>query len=306
MQKFIKPLNMNGLSGRMLRMPAPAVMPVEKKREILLIYGHHASLERMFGIAESLNEYGAVTMPDFPGCGGMDSFYKIGMKPNIDTMADYLASFIKLRFRGKKITIAGMSLGFAIVTRMLQRYPELTEKVELLISVVGFSHVYDFTFTASRMFYYRHSSKFFRKKIPSMFFYNVLLHPSLIRLAYSRTHNAKKKMASLTKEEKTAAINFEVNLWRQDDVRTYMQMGYEMMTINNCRQQIDLPVHHISVKGDQYFDNTVVEQHMRIIFTDFTEHEAVLPSHAPSIIASKLDADPFIPQSIRKLLGQRT
>jgi pimeloyl-ACP methyl ester carboxylesterase len=300
MQKNIKPLNMNGLNGRMLKLPA--LSSLKSKREILLVYGHHASIERMYGIAEVLNEFGTVTMPDLPGCGGMDSYYKIGIKPSLDSMADYLASFIKLTYRGKKVSIAGMSLGFAIVTRMLQKYPELVNKVDMLVSIVGFSHKYDFSFKKSRINYYKNGARFFSRKLPSLFFYNVFLHPSLIRSAYSKTHNAKKKLSHLNKEDKKAAIEFEVNLWRQDDIRTYMDMVVAMLTIDNCKQQINLPVHHISVSTDQYFDHTVVEQHMRIIFNDFIEHEAIIPNHAPSIIATKKEAEPFIPKSIKKLL----
>ena len=86
-----------------------------------MLYGHHSSLERVYGLAEDMSQYGNVTIPDYPGFGGMDSFYKIGMKPTLDNLADYLATFVKLRYRGKKVTIVGMSLGFVIATRMLQR-----------------------------------------------------------------------------------------------------------------------------------------------------------------------------------------
>jgi pimeloyl-ACP methyl ester carboxylesterase len=287
---------MNGLNGRMLKIPAEH----STKKEILMVYGHHASLERVYGIAESLSEYGTVTVPDLPGCGGMQSFYTIGMEPSIDTMADYMASFVKLRYRGKKITIVGMSLGFVIITRMLQRYPDLVKKVELLISVVGFSHKYDYSFSKSRYYFYRYGSEFFSMRLPSMFFYNVFLHPSVIRAVYTYTQNA--KMANLSSDELKRAIDFEVNLWRNDDIRTYMIMAAEMFKIDNCDKQINLPVNHISVDNDQYFDNSVVEQHMRIIFTDFSEHVAKIPNHAPSILATKEEAGPFIPKSIRKLL----
>ncbi len=302
MQKYIQPLNMNGLNGRMLKLPGASVSNGRQKREILLIYGHHASIERMFGIAEALSDFGSVTMPDLPGCGGMESFHQIGMKPNLDTMADYVASFIKLRYRGKKITIIGMSLGFAIVTRMLQRYPELTDKVESLVSVVGFSHRYDFVFSPTRKFLYKAGAKFFTYRLPSAFFYNVFLHPLVIKTAYSKTHNAKKKLAHLSPEEKKAALDFEVTLWRQDDLRTYMAMAVEFLTIDNCGSQINLPVYHISVANDQYFDHSIVEQHMRVIFNDFTEFEAVIPNHAPSILATREEADPFIPTKLKEYL----
>jgi pimeloyl-ACP methyl ester carboxylesterase len=304
MQKHIKPLNMNGLNGRMLKLPYSKKTNKTKKREILLIYGHHASIERIYGIAEALSEYGNVTTPDLPGCGGMDNFYTIGMKPTLDNMADYLASFVKLRYRGKNLTVIGMSLGFAIVTRMFQRYPELTEKVELLISVVGFSHKYDFSLSKTRIKFYKLGASFFSRRLPSLFFYNIILHPNVIRVAYAKTHNAKKKLSHLDKKEKETAIEFEVKLWRQDDIRTYMRMVVAFLTIDNCGKQVSCPVHHISVDADQYFDNAVVEQHMRIIFTDFTEHEAIIPNHAPSILASKEEAGPFIPKSVRKLLKE--
>ncbi len=93
---YIVPLNINGLEGRMMRVPAASA---KKDREILLVYGHHAMIERWWGLVENLYEYGNVTMPDLPGFGDMDSFYKINRRPDIDAFADYLAAFIKLRYK---------------------------------------------------------------------------------------------------------------------------------------------------------------------------------------------------------------
>lgn len=299
MQKYIRPLDMNGMGGRMLYIPSAKKT---RKREILLIYGHHASLERMFGIAEALSDYGNVTMPDLPGFGGMDSFYSIGMKPSLDNMADYLAAFVKLRYRNKRFTIAGMSLGFVIATRMLQRYPELVKKVDILISIVGFSHRYDLIFTKPRYFFYRYGASLFSRRLTAALFYNVMLHPAMIRLTYSRTHNAKSKFQHLSSDEKADAIEFEIDLWRMNDLRTHMDTAITMLTVDNCQKRVNLPVHHISVDSDQYFDHTVVEQHLRVIFSEFTEHVAKIPNHAPSILASKKEASPFIPNSIKKIL----
>src|SRR3569623_1590822 len=147
---YIVPLNINGLEGRMLHVPAP-----KGKRsdvEIMFIYGAHSSLERWWGLMQVLNDYAAVTMPDLPGFGGMDSFYRIGKKPTIDNLADYLAAFVKMRYKRKKVVIAGMSFGFVIATRMLQRHPELVKKVELMVSIVGFAHHDDFIFPPVRYY----------------------------------------------------------------------------------------------------------------------------------------------------------
>src|SRR5438105_4219930 len=99
-EDFIVPLNINGLQGRMLRRPSTT----KKSREILLIYGHHAVIERWWGLVENLAQYGNVTVPDLPGFGGMQSFYKINTKPDIDAFADYMAAFIKLRYKQKRVT----------------------------------------------------------------------------------------------------------------------------------------------------------------------------------------------------------
>lgn len=299
LKTHIMPLYVNGLTGRMLRLPAPK----DKKREILLLYGHHASIERLGGIAEDLNQYGAVTFPDLPGFGGMDSFYKIGMKPTLDNMADYLASFVKMQYKRKKVTIAAMSFGFIVATRMLQRYPELTKKVNMLISVVGFSHRDDFIFSRSRYFLYKFGSSFFSGRLRSAFFRNVFLHPSVLRFAYSKTRNARNKFANLTATEHKTNMDFEILLWRINDLRTHMYTSVVMLTVDNCRTNVDLPVWHISVSADQYFNQAVVEQHMRIIFTDFYEAKAKLPAHAPSVIATKEEASPLIPLKMRRALA---
>ena len=296
----IQSLNINGLKGRMLKIPAEKS---SHTREILMIYGHHASLERVYGLAHELSRYGNVTVPDLPGFGGMDSFYKIGMQASIDNLADYLATFIQLRYKRKKVTIMAMSLGFAAITRMLQKYPELTNKVDILVSMVGFTRRDDTKVSKTMVRTYWTLAQVFRRRVPAMFFYNVILHPSVVRALYSKTPNAQSKFKHLSRDDHKKATEFEVILWRVNDVRTYMQMLLEMIQLDNLKKQIDLPVYHVSVEGDQYFNNAVVEQHMRVIFTDFIEFKAKLPNHAPSIVATREEAAPFVPKGLRKLLA---
>lgn len=303
MQKHIKPLNMNGLEGRMLRMPTNSESKTaNKKKEILLVYGHHSSLERMYGFAEVLSDYGNVTMPDLPGFGGMDSLYKLDIDPTFDALADYLASFVKLRYKRKKFIIAGFSLGFVIVTRMLQRYPELAKQVTLLVSIAGFTHKYDFMFSQTRQRMYRLATSILGRKVPSTLFYNIGLHPSVIRKVYAQSYNAKSKFKGVDGTDRKAALDFEVILWRSNDVRTYMSTAKQMFELDNCSVQIPLDVHHINVDSDQYFDGRTVEQHMRVIFSDFHEHLSTIDKHAPSIIARREDARPLFPDSIFPLI----
>lgn len=300
--EYVMPLNMNGLRGRMLRLPPKKKT---KKREILLVYGHHASLERMYGAAEVLNDYGAVTVPDLPGFGGMDSFYKIGEKPDMDTMADYLATFIKLRYRNRRITIAAVSYGFTVVTRMLQRYPDIAKKVDLLVSIVGFTHHEDFSFTRTRMRMYRFGAKLFSYNLTSILFKNIALHPTVLRTFYARTHNAKHKFADMKEDERKALTEFEVHLWRINDVRTHMKTTTEFLYLNNCERQVNLPVWHVGVKLDNYFNADMVEQHMRVIFSDFIYVKAPFDRHMPNVIAGKKESANLIPRKIRTELNKK-
>lgn len=297
---YIVPLYMNGLQGRMLHVPAPD----NKKREILFVYGHHSSLERWWGVIQELSQYGAVTVPDLPGFGGMQSFYKIGERPTIDNLADYLAAFVKMRYRRKKVTIAGLSFGFVVVTRMLQRYPDLADKVELLVSVVGFTHKDDFAFNRVRYWWYLGLASFFSTRLTAQFFKNVCLHPTVLHLAYAKTHNAKQKFVGLKDTNRKKIMDFEVHLWHCNDVRTYMITSVEFLKLNNCTVQVDLPVWHISVKADRYFNNHIVEQHMRVVFNDYHEVVSKMETHAPSIIADTKTAAALFPPQIRRLLSK--
>jgi pimeloyl-ACP methyl ester carboxylesterase len=300
---FIEPLNMNGLEGRMLHLPGPK----NAKHEVLFVYGHHSSLERWWGIAKFINRYAAVTMPDLPGFGAMDSFYKIGRDASLDNYADYMASFIKLRYKHKKPIVVGMSFGFIVVTRMLQRYPALTSKIEMLVSFAGFAHKDDFTFTKTRWNFYYYMAKFFSHRLPALFFRYVILHPAILRAVYSRTHNAKEKFSGIVGEELEEITRFEIRLWHDNDVRSYMRTTTEFLNLNNCDRHIDMPVHHIAVEADRYFDNHRVEQHFRVIFNDFVLLKTLkLSNHAPSVIADERAAAAFIPPNLRRMLkGQK-
>ncbi len=300
--EYIVPLNMNGLQGRMLRMPPPK----NHKREILVVYGHHALLERWWGLIQNFNTYGAVTMPDLPGFGGMDSFYKIGVKPDVDAFADYLASFIKLRYKRRRISIVGISFGFVIVTRMLQRYPDLAKRVDILVSAVGFSHADEFLFSRTRMAMYRLAARTVSLSVIAPLFRVAALNPWTLRLVYSKTHNAKHKFieASGKPEIFEAIMSMETKLWQTNDIRTHMFTSWEFLRLDNCQRQVDIPVWHAFSSSDHYFDNAIIEQHFRIIFSDYHGIKIMMKAHAPSVLAGKKESAVLIPLKLRQILAK--
>lgn len=299
-QDHIVPLNINELHGRMLYVPAES----KKKRDILLVYGHHASIERMVGFVEELRKYGSVTLPDMPGFGGMESFYKIGEKPTLDNLADYLAAFIKLRFKRKRITILGMSLGFLIVTRMLQKYPDLAKRVDLVVSVVGFAHREDFILPKRVRWPLRVGASFFSNKYPAWFMRTFILRGPLIRATYGLVADSHSKLKDADPEVRKQRIDFEIGLWQCNDVRTYMDTTITMLRANVCDIQVPLEVHHIAVDVDRYFDNHRVEQHLAVIYEKVHVINSDTQAHAPTVVATAKDAAPFIPPALRRLLSK--
>lgn len=288
----------------MLRLPARPTKQSEG-REILFVYGLHSSLERWWGLAQVLNRYGAVTAPDLPGFGGMDSFYKVGKKPTLDNMADYLTAFIKLRFKRKKLVIAGLSYGFIVATRMLQRYPELTKKVTLMVSLVGFAHKDDFIFSKPRYWAYLTGARLLSFRLPAAAFYYGALNPTVLRNFYEHTHNAKHKFALASGAEELENIKqVEVGLWRDNDVLTWGFTVAEFLKLDNCQVRVDLPVWHVAAKADNYFDNHLVEQHLRVIFSSFESAQFDMKVHAPSVIADEKAAAALIPPKLGRLLSK--
>jgi pimeloyl-ACP methyl ester carboxylesterase len=298
---YIVPLNMNGLQGRMLRMPAP----VGKNRELLIIYGHHALLERWWSLAQNYNGYGAVTMPDLPGFGGMDSFYKIHKKPTIDNYADYLASFVKLRYKHRRLTIIGISFGFVVVTRMLQRYPELTKKVDMVVSLVGFTRKDDFVFKPSARVFYLVASRAVATPPLSFAMRYIFLNPFAIKHLYRRLSRGRKRFTEIDVAEFEAYLDFDVYLWQTNDVRSHWFTTYEFLKLDNCRAHVDTPIWHVYAKHDYYFKNDVVEQHMRVIFSEY--HQAAITqieNHTPNILADKKEMSVMLPLKLRRALSK--
>jgi len=298
---FIAPLNMNGLQGRMLHVPAPK----NNNREILMIYGHHALIEPWWGLIENYYEYGAVTMPDLAGFGGMESFYKIGQKPTIDNFADYLAAFIRLRYKRRRVTIVGISFGFVIATRMLQRYPDLARKIDLLVSIVGFMHKDDFLFKSQTRKASRFLSRGFATLPVALFIRYVLLNRLVITTLYSRLPAGKRRLLDLEAAERDVMLDYDVRLWQVNDVRTHWWTTSEFLGLDNCITRINVPVWHVAAKHDHYFNNQIVEQHMLIVFNDYQQVYINSKAHTPGVLADKKGLSVLLPTRLRRVLDKQ-
>lgn len=233
-------------------------MPAKKTKssEILIVYGQQSSIEQMYVLAKELNDYGAVTMADLPGFGGMHSFYKIGEKPSLDNFADYVAALVKLKFSRRKLNIVGVSYGFAVVTRMLQKYPEIGKKVGTLVSIEGFVHYQDFKLKHGDALVLRGASRLLSARVPAWLTDKVILRPSVMRITYN----------IINPKNKTKDIKAKVAIWKQNNLRTYMASNASSLKLNLCNIQVDLDVYQIMDNQHKLFNPNVLKQHLKVIF----------------------------------------
>jgi pimeloyl-ACP methyl ester carboxylesterase len=297
----ISPLTSDGLHGRVLR--APAAEP-EVKREILLIYGHHAMIERWFGLIENLQPYGSVVLPDLPGFGGMDSFYHAGKRPTIDNFADYLADFVRSEYAGRPVTVIAISFGFLVVTRMLQKYPELSAQVTMLVSMVGFMHHEDFLFKPLTRRIYSVATGFFSTPPIATIIRYGFMNRLVIQTIYARLPAGKKRFIEVDVHVVDQLMEFETQLWQANDVRTHWATTSEFLQLDNCQPRINLPIWHVASKHDHYFDNTAVQKHMLEVFTDYHLLPMNSLAHTPNVVATVEEVAVMLPPELRALLSE--
>jgi pimeloyl-ACP methyl ester carboxylesterase len=300
---FIEEVEIYGLRGRMIN--APAQNKKARGLHILFVHGSHSSLERMKGVAEMMVEYGNFCLPDLPGFGGMDHFYSIGEKPTTDSYADYLAAFIKLHYGSrKKFVLVGYSMGFMVVTRMLQKYPELTKQIIDVVSVAGLVHKDNFSFTSRRKMLYTIGLECVKFRVPSWIMREVFLRKWFLGTIYTQSRNAKAKFIGLDARTRRAMVDFEITLWRVNHVPTWCYTTLEMFRCDLVTNAHHIPLNLIAVTFDldQYFDNAVTEQHMKIIYNKVKLVKAKVDKHGVSVMETAQDVEAFFPKALRSHL----
>jgi hypothetical protein len=187
----------------------------------------------------------------------------------------------------------------------LQRYPELCRKVDFVVSIVGFMHRDDFLFPPRTRKSYSIAARFFSTPPVAFIIRYGALNKFVIKSIYVRIPIGKRRFISMTPADFAELMDFEVLLWQRNDVRTHWRTTSEFLQVDNCREQIPLPVWHVASKADHYFDNYIVEQHMRVAYSDY--HKSVMdsPAHTPSILGTKKELAIMVPPSLRRALRGR-
>jgi pimeloyl-ACP methyl ester carboxylesterase len=294
--EFIMPININGMDGRMLRVDSHNR---HNRREILVIYDMQSNLEKWWGLAVALKSYANVTLIDLPGLGGMDSFYSIGRKPNLDNMADYIASFIKLKYKRKSLSIIAIGFGFTLVTRMLQNNPDIENKVHSVICINGYSHKDDFNIKNSDRRIMKVYSFICSTKPVSDILRLTLNNTPMLKLKYPLS----KIKGTRKGPSKEFIRQFKIDLVKATDLRTKMHLNLELLNLDNCKIRINKPLWHITTSNsDQNVDLKLVEQHFRVIFDSYHHLPTKISGAMPLVMNDEKVAIKYLPAKVRRLL----
>lgn len=291
---YLSPFYINGLEGRMLKTNSKT----KKQHQILYVYDLLDTLEESWGLIQNLRNYGIVTAVDLPGIGGMTSFNKIKHPINIDAFADYLAAFIKLRFKKHKIIAVGNGFGFVVITRMLIRYPSLSSKIKFIININGQIH-YDDLLISSRfkkiqlnlfdvlsIFPFTHITK------------KLLQHKNFVsRLSNKFGPQYTQYLLNLKNPE---ALNYK-SFFGSVDVKTFWKISKQLLTLDNCSKRINIPLKHAFIKNYGLINNSTQKQHMMITYKNYRCYEIKMIGDIKD--SSKKQASLLLPKGLKRVLS---
>jgi pimeloyl-ACP methyl ester carboxylesterase len=298
---YFKTYEFLGLKGRYGHWPAKNATA---KRTFVLIYGQHATLERLLPIAEAMRDFGDVYLADNPGFGGMDPGYKIKRYPNLDFYAEHLKHFIEDYIPpDRKITLLGISFGFQMAATMLANYPEIQNRIEDTISFVGFVNPGDFKIsktTSIPLLYILANSG--RTWLGSKI-YTAILRENFIVFCYHLTRPIQEQFKNLHGEDADRYAREQAWLWIVNDPRTHGSTGWDLFRKNDLTGlRIPMDVIHVGVPNDHFFDNSRVAVELKKIFRKTYVYDLQLANHAPLDIETPEKVRGLLPPKLVKTL----
>lgn len=296
---FIHSIFINGLDGRFIYYPSKQ----NPKNNILIVYDIDSNIEKWWGLVISLSRFGNVTMMDLPGMGGMDSFYRIKKLPTIDNYGNYLAAFIKLRFRRKRLHLIGIGYGVSIITSMLNQNDDLVRKFISINSINGYTHRDDFVMTKFNKF-----TTLINYYLFALLPFSSLIKPFTLTNSYLREKYVLGISAKNVKEFGIEFLEkFIYDLEKETDLRTRFYIYKDLLKLDLCKKQFNIPFKQINIGiNNSKLANKFVEQHFRIIYRNYSYLPSKLVRKIPLVLNDPKIALKMLPNKLRKDLKLRS
>lgn len=298
--KRIRPYVYKGLRGRYILQSA---VRTTAKRVFLVIYGQHATIERLLPTVEALSQYGTVYLVDTPGFGGMESPYRVGEQPTLNFYDGHLKHiFDTLLPRDKRITIFGISYGLQLASHFLAHHPDYVERIEDVVSFVGLVSHTNFRISPSLEFTLKYlACGPGRYPAGAWVYQNIILRDSILQAYYRYIMVPKKvelKGAPRTKIERY--VKEQSWLWRINDPRTHAKTAWDFLFVTDLTDlRIAMPITHAGVPNDHFLDNDNVVDGLTKMYSRVDTHSIDLHGHAPVSTDEADDVLKFIPENLK-------
>lgn len=298
----LQPYSYRTLKGRYGYWPATSI---GKTRVFVLVYGQHASLERLEPLIAVFRQFGDVYAVDNPGFGGMEPSYKIGKYPDLHFQADHLHHFITTCLpQHKRLTIIGISYGFQIVTQLLHDFPELQPRTEHVVNMVGCLSYKELDMPLSYKIPLIYLLAFPGRTWLGSTLFKLIARRRVIISVYLLTKPIQVKLRGISRKQAVAYADEQASLWIHNDPRTHGAAAWDFVTKNDLTQ-LKLPVDalHLSVPGDHIIDSSSVKHSMATVFRSFHSFDIALDNHAPLDLDAD-DIEAIIPVELAKILKE--
>ncbi|MDA0179294.1 alpha/beta hydrolase [Solirubrobacter phytolaccae] len=286
----IEPFEHRGSRGRVLSARTPGAPP----GSILLIYGHHADLERMRTIAVALSALGTVTCPDLPGFGGMPPVRE-NRVTTIDGLADALAAAIgQCCDQRERFSIVAVSFGLVVAIRALERHPHLVPRVSAVVSLAGLAERADLRLprrlrTPARMVI-RAAATAPVAGLTARWLLQSPLLEALCRNFARHEHDA-------------VSLAAEVRLWRSGDWRTRLLTLAEILRRGRPpTSPLPVLVHHVASANDRYVHPLRTVRTLEARFREVRFSVVAADRHIPSATADLAALTAFLPDAALEVL----
>ncbi|HIA91686.1 TPA: alpha/beta fold hydrolase [Candidatus Saccharibacteria bacterium] len=295
----ISEYDFKGLKGRMGHWPAKNT---DATRTFVIIYGQHATIERLLPMIGALQNFGDVYIADNPGFGGMDPASKINNYPDLEFYADHLNHFITTHIPDDRtITLLGISFGFQMVTELLSTYPKLTPRVEEVISLVGFVSHKDFSMKKTVEIPLMYGlCNIGRTRLGAKILDALFLNNFFIPVVYKLTKPLNETLKDKNKEETNEYVRESAWLWVVNDTYTHGATAWDFFkTTDLSGYKLPVKGKYLSAPSDHLLNTEQIKASMRTMFKDFESHDLNVHGHAPLDIETEDHVLDILPQAIK-------
>jgi pimeloyl-ACP methyl ester carboxylesterase len=274
------------------------------KRTFVIVYGQHASLERLSPIIELFRRYGDVYAADNPGFGGMEPSYKIKRRPDLKFFADHLGHFVNTYVpKNRRITFVGVSLGFQIITEALNKHQGIQLRTEQLISLMGCISHKEIRLPLSYKVPLVYLMALPVKTWLGSRIFKLLARESVIVFAYLISKPIQVKLRGLTIKQSIVYAKQQAQLWIINDARTHASTAWDLVYHNDLSSyRIGVPTVHLGVINDHVIDSGLVKKELVKVFKSVEIYDLALENHAPLDIDTEEDVRALMPKALAKLL----